>query len=315
LFDKELTSDLFAQPIAHKRFVKLKDKKELNLLKDRLSSYQNNIKKPLEAWCKNFSNKYETLHKSCSAVLNVSRVFFSKDQNLLKKIKSKSKKADELLGLPMVDFKKFSIPKKGYNNFFYNLEIILRKKIKIRFNSKIRVIKKDENLDLYDKSKLINSDKIVWTANPIPLLRELGYGNFDNPIIRTKIYCANIKFKKEYGSQNFYIQVFSKKTNIFRIYIYKLNNKFKITIETFIGKKFEQLDREILNNILKKLKIKIDILDTFIEKKEIRHNLITMSDYLKFLKFENEYKNKKIIGGGWHLFNRDKKIDYIISKF
>ena len=151
--------------------------------------------------------------------------------------------------------------------------------------------------------------------NPIPLLGELGYGNFDNPVIRAKVYCANIKFRKKYSSQNFYIQVFSKKTNIFRIYIYKLKNKFKITIETFIKKKFEQLDKVVLIKILKKFKIKIDILDAFTEKKEIRHALITKSDCNKFLKFENEYKNKKIIGGGWHLFSRDKKIDYIMSKF
>ncbi len=317
LFDNEMTNNLFAQPITNKKFTKLKDKKEADLLKDRLSSYQTNIRKPIEKWCKNFSRNYDTLHESCSAVLSVTRVLFIKDQNLIKKLKSSNKNADKLLGLPMVVLKeKFSIPKKGYNDFFYNLEKVLRKKIKIRFNSKIKVIKNsDGNINLYNKSELIDSDKIVWTGNPIPLLGELGYGNFDNPVIRAKVYCANIKFRKKYSSQNFYIQVFSKKTNIFRIYIYKLKNKFKITIETFIKKKFEQLDKVVLIKILKKFKIKIDILDAFTEKKEIRHALITKSDYNKFLKFENEYKNKKIIGGGWHLFSRDKKIDYIMSKF
>ena len=312
-----MTNNLFAQPITNKKFTKLKDKKEADLLKDRLNSYQTNIRKPIEKWCKNFSRNYDTLHESCSAVLSVTRVLFIKDQNLIKKLKSSNKNADKLLGLPMVVLKeKFSIPKKGYNDFFYNLEKVLRKKIKIRFNSKIKVIKNsDGNINLYNKSELIDSDKIVWTGNPIPLLGELGYGNFDNPVIRAKVYCANIKFRKKYSSQNFYIQVFSKKTNIFRIYIYKLKNKFKITIETFIKKKFEQLDKVVLIKILKKFKIKIDILDAFTEKKEIRHALITKSDYNKFLKFENEYKNKKIIGGGWHLFSRDKKIDYIMSKF
>ena len=47
----------------------------------------------------------------------------------------------------------------------------------------------------------------------------------------------------------------------------------------------------------------------------MRHILITKSDYNKFLMFEKEYENKKIIGGGWHLFGRDKKIDYIMSRF
>ena len=143
----------------------------------------------------------------------------------------------------------------------------------------------------------------------------MGYGSFDNPVVRTKVYCTNLKFKKKYSSQNFYIQVFSKKTNIFRIYIYKLKNKFKITIETFVKDRFEKLDKKLLIKILKKFDIEVEIPNIFIEKKETRHILITQSDYNKFLKFEKEYKNKKIIGGGWHLFGRDKKIDYIMNKF
>jgi monoamine oxidase len=317
LFDEKIVSDLFAQPVVNKKYIELKNKKIVNLLKDRLGLYQNNIRKPIEKWCKNFSSHYDTLHESCSAVLGVTRVMFAKNQDLTKKLKSSDENADKLLGLPMILPKqKFSIPKNGYNNFFYNLEKILRKKIKIKFNAKIKVIKESNGLiNLYDKTELINTDKIVWAANPITLLSQLGYRNFDNPIMRAKVYVANIKFRKNYGSQNFYIQVYSKETNIFRIYIYKLKNKFKIAIETFIKNKFEQLDKVLLIKILKKFEIEIDILDTFIEKKEIRHNLITKSDYDRFLMFEKKYKNKKIIGGGWHLFGREKKIDYIMSKF
>jgi monoamine oxidase len=317
LFDDEIVNDLFAQPIVKKIYIKLKNKKKAELLKDRLDSYQNNIRKPIEKWCRNFSSHYDTLHESCSAVLGVTRVMFAKNQDLVKKLKLSNENADKLLGLPTTFPKqKFSIPKKGYNIFFYNLEKILRKKIKIKLNAKIKVIKKGNGvINLYNKSELINTDKIVWAANPITLLTQLGYRNFDNPIMRVKLYCANINFIKNYGSQNFYIQVYSKKTNIFRIYIYKLKNKFKIAIETFIKNKFEQLDKALLIKILKKFKIEIDILDTFIEKKEIRHNLITKSDYDRFLMFEKKYINTKIIGGGWHLFGRDKKINYIMSKF
>ncbi len=317
LFDNELTNDLFAQPITNKKFTKLNNLKKKVLLKDRLNSYQTNVRKPIEDWCQNFSKKYNNLHESCSEVLSVTRILFLKDQSIIKKLKNNNKNANKLLGLPMIANKdKFSIPKNGYSDFFNNLKKILKKKVKIKFNSKIKVIKNNNgSVKLYNDSKLINADKIIWAGNPIPLLNNLGYGSFDNPVVRTKVYCSNLKFKKKYSSNNFYIQVFSKKTNIFRIYIYKLKNKFKITIETFIKNKFEKLDKKLLIKILKKFNIEVEITNTFIEKKEIRHILITESDYNKFIKFEKEYKNKKIIGGGWHLFGRDKKIDYIMSRF
>lgn len=317
LFDNELTNDLFAQPITNKKFTNLNNLKKKVLLKDRLNSYQANVRKPIEDWCQNFSKKYNNLHESCSEVLSVTRILFLKDQKLIKKLKNNNKNANKLLGLPIIAKEdKFSIPKNGYNDFFNSLEKILRKKVKIKLNSKIKVIKNDNgNIKLYNDSELIRSDKIIWAGNPIPLLNNLGYGSFDNPVVRTKVYCANLKFKKKYSSQNFYIQVFSKKTNIFRIYIYKLKNKFKITIETFVNERFEKLNKKLLIKILKKFDIEVEISEAFIEKKEIRHVLITESDYNKFLKFEKEYKNKKIIGGGWHLFGRDKKIDYIMNNF
>ena len=317
LFDNELANDLYAQPITSAKFTKLNNLKKTSLLKERLNSYQLNVRKPVEDWCQNFSKKYDSLHESCSEVLSVTRILFLKDQELIKKLKNNNKNADKLLGVPMIaEDEKFSVPKNGYSNFFNNLEKILIKKIQIRFNSKIKIIKNyNGNIKLYNNSELIRADKIIWAGNPIPLLSNLGYGNFDNPVVRTKVYCANLKFKKKYKSQNFYIQVFSKKTNIFRIYIYKLRNRFKITIETFIKNKIEKLDKKLLIKILKKFKIEVEIPDIFVEKKEVRHILITKSDYNKFLMFEKEYENKKIIGGGWHLFGRDKKIDYIMNRF
>ena len=162
-------------------------------------------------------------------VLSVTRILFLKDQKLIKKLKKNDKNANKLLGLPIIAKEdKFSIPKNGYNDFFYNLKKILKKNVKIRFNSKIKIIKNnDGSVKLFNNSELISSDKIIWAGNPIPLLNNLGYGNFDNPVVRTKVYCTNLKFKKKYISQNFYIKVLSKKTNIFRIYIYKLKKNLK----------------------------------------------------------------------------------------
>ena len=51
------------------------------------------------------------------------------------------------------------------------------------------------------------------------------------------------------------------------------------------------------------------------EKKEVRHNLLTYNDYEKFIRFEKDYQNNNIISGGWHLKTREEKINHIIQKF
>jgi len=317
LFNTVDVNHLFAQPSTKLKFKKLKLNKESKLLKGRLNSYQGNIKKPLEDWCKGFSSHYQNLHESCAEILNVTRVFFSRDKNKVKIMKENNNLADKLLGLPMLaDKEYFCVPKKGYDKFFQELEKLLRKKISIHLNSKIKIENDNNNyIKVFNHDQQIKSDKIIWAANPIPLMNELKFNKLDNPIVRTKIYCANIKFEEKYNCNNFYIQVFSKKSNIYRIYIYKLNNKLKITIETFMRAQNNVLDIKFLNNLFLKFQIKIKTLGNFVEKKEVRHILITKNDYNKFMKFEEKFRDTNLIGGGWHLFGRDNKINYIMKYF
>ena len=212
LFDNELTNDLFAQPITNKKFIKLNNFKKNVLLKYRLNSYQPNVRKPVEDWCQNFSKKYNSLHESCSEVLSVTRILFLKDQKLIKKLKKNDKNANKLLGLPIIAKEdKFCIPKNGYNDFFYNLKKILKKNVKIRFNSKIKIFKNnDGSVKLFNNSELISSDKIIWAGNPIPLLNNLGYGNFDNPVVMNKVYCTNSNLRKIQLSKFLYTSFFKK---------------------------------------------------------------------------------------------------------
>ena len=317
LFDREEVNNLFAQPFTSLKFKKLNLKKRNELLKNRLSNYQKNIKKPIENWCKRFSPHYPNLHKSCAEIMSITRVFFSRDEKKLKILKKKNVIADNILGLPMLASDRiFCVPKDGYDDFFEKLEKLLIKKINLNLNSKIKIIKKNNNsLSLLNHNKLIISDKIIWAANPIPLMNTLKFSKFDNPIVRTKIYCANIKFENETADKNFYIQVFSEKSNIFRIYVYKIQNKLKITIETIMEDKDNKLNTKFLKTLFLKFKMKIKFIGKFIEKKEIRHILITQSDHNKFLKFEKKFKNTNIIGGGWHLFGKDNKINYIMNQF
>ena len=101
----------------------------------------------------------------------------------------------------------------------------------------------------------------------MPLLKGLGFNNLDNPIMRVNISCADIKLISKNKIKNFYIQVFSRISSIFRIYLYKIDNQFKITIESFFNKN-EIIDFNFVNKVLKKFKIEIKLLGKFTEKKK-----------------------------------------------
>ena len=190
-----------------------------------------------------------------------------------------------------------------------------KKDVKIFLNSKIDIkIDNSQNLSLYNKSKLIQNDKIIWACNPVPLIREFGIDPLDNEVLKVKIFSSNVTFLNKSYKKNFYIQVFSKNTNIFRIYFYEINNRSKISVETFFKKEQGELDVVFLKNILNKFKINIRINTKFYEKKEIRHVLITNNDLNKFKNFETKIINSNIITGGWHLFSREKKINHIINR-
>ena len=316
IFGESLIHNNFPHPVTKNKFTKLKNFIDLDTLENRIDIYQSNIQKPLKKWCKNFTNTLNNLNGDCSSILSISRIFFQKDIKKITKLKVKNKNADMLLGVPKIDYKgRYFVPKKGYDIFFSKFTKILKKDVKIFLNSKIDIkIDNSQNLSLYNKSKLIQNDKIIWACNPVPLIREFGIDPLDNEVLKVKIFSSNVTFLNKSYKKNFYIQVFSKNTNIFRIYFYKINNRSKISIETFFNKEQSKLDVVFLKTILDKFKIDIKIDTVFCEKKEIRHVLVTSNDLNKFKNFEKKIINSNIITGGWHLFSREKKINHIINK-
>ena len=130
--------------------------------------------------------------------------------------------------------------------------------------------------------------------------------------IKMKIYVANL-----IGSINnpHYIQVYSKNSNIVRIFIYQINGISKVTIECFNE---ENSNDEIIFNaekILKcsniNLKINIETLDCFFQK---RYFLTTIKDQKIFNEFYVNTKNSNLINGQWDTYGRDQKIFKIFDQ-
>ena len=315
LFGQEIYSNDFAQIVTNKKFKKINKKKDLSYV-SRINCYQNEISSEIFKWSKRFCKDILKLHEDCSLIMNTSRVFFKKDIIKIKKLKLKDKLSNEILGIPNKNYtdNQYYIPKKGFEEFFKILEKYLkRNKIKINFESKIQIKLENNKTYLSNKNEKLNFDFTLWCANPVQMLRNLNIGELDNPIVKVHVLALDLSLNNKFKG-NKYIQIFSKKFNLFRIFLYKINNQIKMSLE-ILHDRTNDLKKEI-NFALKILNkngyyVNEQILRD--QRKEVRHLLFTKSDLKKMKSFEKKQKDFKIISGGWYKIGRDKKLDYIIN--
>ena len=282
---------------------------------ERIQLYPKKTNKNLTLWCSRFENELVKIHHECSHVLGFGRLHFKNSDKEVLKLKKKLIFFDNLLGIPNLSKvnNEFCIPKNGYNSFFKFLKKYLEnKKVKIKLLTRILLKKKDSKLLLTSSKKDIKADYFIWASNPVPLMNASGIGKLDNPIDKTEVITCNLNHNRV-RIKNRYIQVFSKKSNIFRIYIYNLQKKNKIAIELMLNKKKNDIKKELkfACKILSKLNYDFKFKKPIHETKQIRHILFTINDYKKFMKFEKVSKNLNVISGGWYLTGSKAKMDHI----
>ena len=285
-----------------------------NLL-ERIQQYPVKTSKNLISWCLRFENELIKIHHECSHVLGFGRLYFKNSIKETLKMKKKSKFFDMLLGIPKLNKTnyEFCIPKNGYELFFKYLKKYLEnKKIKIELLSKVSIKKIDNKLVLTSSKKKIKANYFVWASNPVPLINTLKIGRLDNPIIKTEVITCDLNENK-IKIKNRYIQVFSKKSNIFRIYFYNIQKKNKIAIELMLNKNKNDTKKELrfAQEILLKFNYNFTFKEPIYKTKQVRHILYTINDYKKFMKFEKMSKNLNIISGGWYLAGSKAKMDHI----
>ena len=286
-------------------YIKKIEKKKNVSLKERINLYPKNISEKLGLWINNFSKETEKLDQSASEVYGY-RVVFNKNFDQLEKLK-KNKIFNKIYGRVSGEKETHIVPKNGFNDMFNHIEKnLLESGINIikNVNLKSNLQKKEFSIN----NNVLNYDYLIWTANPIPLLKVYDK-KLDNKTLNVKVYVSRIKKIKDLKPT--YINVYSLKSKIFRIYVYNLDNSSQISVETFFDKKSNK--KNILTEvkkIMKKLKININFIGKMIEKKEIRHIFLTQND-IKVLKSFKKNKPSNIIDGVWEKnFHREQKISF-----
>jgi len=312
LFDEEVASNDFAGITINKsKNIELLNTDWITLY-DRLNSYPKNLSQPILSWVERFNINPKLIDGNGAIGLQVSRIFIRENANEILVKKQKLKHYDDLYGLPRSYLRlgklRALLPINGYSNLFRKIyDTEFKGKIVVNFKSPTVPFWSSENkLSIKIKNENYESKKIIWTCNPTALIRFYNGNKIDSIKTKMTIYVADLE---NIEIDPFYIQVFSKKMSIVRIFIYKIANKSKITIECFN----EDIDYDNLitsaQMVLNKFDLNIKIIkSTFMLFNQVRYFLTTLNDQKIFNDFYNQTRSSNLINGQWNLYGRDQKI-------
>lgn len=321
LFDEDVYENDIAGPLIKKKLdigLLISLKKSKKNLSQRLSTYPKIIKNNLLEWLDFIKVDPVQISWNAATGLAINRFFFRSNIKELKIEKEKNPLFDNLVGLSRneMGLKEIdaSLPAKGFNHFFENLKKkLLTNNVNVNLNTIVKPTWEKNNLFLTVNNKKLSFDKIIWTGNPTGLIKNYGLPLLDSTHINSK------HFYFEFEGQiknNLYIQVYSKKTAINRIFIYNLNGKNKITVET--------LSTELnINDVIKfcnqvfeksKLSIKINESGNVYSDLHKKYILFSLKDEEIIKDFIKSSKKSNLIHGNWLEYGRDQKINHLIKE-
>ena len=131
-------------------------------------------------------------------------------------------------------------------------------------------------------------------------------------LILLTIFQFNALLDDHYKIKENYINIFSDKLDLTRIFVYKLI-KNKISIES-TSNQFDAKKINIAQSILKKYGIKNKIIiESANIKKDKRYNIISCRDKKSLSELKYKTKDSNLISCDWHTYGRNDKINSFIK--
>ncbi len=288
-----------------------------NSLYDRLSIYPKEIGLPIINWLERMKINPKIISSDGAIGLQLSRIFIDNRIEEMVNKKLESNIYDDMYGLPRkiinIPISTCFLPKNGYSRLFKKIDNFLKNNgINILYNSPVIPLWADKSLSLKIKDNHEKADTIIWTCNPTALIKFYNKKKIDSIRVKMNVIVADLDCS---SIAPYYIQVYSKKINITRIFVYQINNKPKITIECLDE---DRITEEIINFaqlILHKHDINIKInTDTSSIFQQQRYFLTSLRDKKIFNDFYKRTEDTNLICGKWDSYGRDEKINYVQNK-
>lgn len=289
-------------------------------LASRFSFYPDALSDSLTTWASRYGIDPGAVCGENAKALQMARIYLADEDVAVAQLKQ-NVDFDSVLALPFrlrSPDKRVSaaLPATGFDGFFAHLERCLEDLgVHILKNSPVKLKQTGTEVSFFARRREFPAvSRLVWAANPNPLLCGLGlpplnnvYANSVTHFYRTA--CAAVFVDP------FYIQVFSDQSDINRLYLYGMGSDVRLTVECFSGSdSVEDITREaqrILADFGFDLKIKWSS-----SRKERRYIFFTDSDRATMgdLLCATRIRDCTVVDAGWLDFGRDAKINRIVSQ-
>ena len=280
-------------------------------IEEKLKEYPAFIKFGLQNWLARIGINSRKMHQSSLVGLAAGRIYLPnqiKEVEVIRRLEPSASNFYALLYVNHTQDETFSIPSEGFN--VYLDSNVLPEIIKdLNTNVSLKIEKSGTGFRLQGNKYLKSYDKIIWTGNPNPIFRCLNLPKLDSHNLKCKLIVGEINISMD---QPFYVQVFSRQSNILRIYLYKIKDKSYFTIEKVDD---EEASNDTVNFAKKVLEsFGIDTpLDLKAEKRQNRYMLYTLDDHIRLKNLNQILADTNLIPAGWHLYGRDNKVQFVLD--
>jgi len=316
IFGSETYSNEFAGPVCEKK-IKL-EKFDINLnetfisISDRLKIYPTFVKLRLAEWLYQIGLNVDKLHHSALIGFQMSRIFLAGSVDQVISMRSENSWLSNFFGLPKktLNLEQLGaiLPAEGYNDFFD--QYMTQCSYPIKLKSIVRPFWQNEELYLHTKdSENLTFDKIIWTSNPSLLINNKTSVVLDSINFQAKILAGDLNDRVD---APFYIQVFSNKSNILRIFIYNIGGKGRYTIETAKSKETFEDTLNFASNIISHFTNK-KIVSLSTSRNQNRFFAYSVNDHKTLTEFIKKTKSTNLILSDFISFGRDDKINKLIN--
>ena len=318
-------SDKFAVPFFKNLDLKNYDisnisKKPLLNMMDRFNLYPKKISNFFKDIIVRHNLDPTKLNYDSAGSLQMSRITSQEEENELIELKKKNKILEDIFAVHRKHIfkneKKLlgALPKNGFTNLFKKLKKKLEQKgVKIYLNSRVIPKWKDNNLKIFLGENIIKNDKVIWTGDPTKLIKQSIDKDIDSKYVN--ILQTNSNISKSNNFKDKYIQIFSDNKILTKIYLYRINQVEKISVESMFVK---TPPTKILNEateILKNFDINIELdKKSYFQKLDLRFNLVSLDDENTIQAFLEKTKDTNLLPGAWLIYGRDHKLHFYLQR-
>jgi hypothetical protein len=309
LFGQLTVSTEFPGPVFHGRItVTASDHASFSSLKDRLRAYPKAIADPLLQWFKQIGIDTAITHHSASEGFQASRIYCSDMEEEISTLKRASKISDMIYAIPHRRLISSLLPARGFSNFFKQVESKFSGSLEL--NTTCRPVISGRRIFLKNREKMFSPDLVIWTANPVWLIKMVSGESLDSLKYYAEILVGQLAKPVD---APFYVQVYSNKNSILRIFVYNINGKGCFTIE----KAYDQMKTADLLISAQSILMNFGaytIVNCNARTRSTRYFAYSVRDHQLILDFQVRNQIENLIVPDFLEFSRNKKIESVVAR-